>query len=378
MKRNFILSLVMIMITVMSAIPAFSAPSETAPTPGRNPELQRLIEAAQKEGVLNIYATAVSPQARTALQQSFKQKYGIDIEYTPLDAGSIVTKYTSEMAAGLYIPDIFHTGASQFVNQIKPMAVTIPMEPLLLLPEVRDPGKWYGGRLPFFDADKHGLMSGLLAGQYYLVNTDLVKRNEITSTTDILNPKFKGQIAMQNPTRAGAAESWVANILLHILGMEKGEKFLRDLARQEPIITTDARQLAEWVARGKYKAGIGISMAQGIYFMEQRAPVAFGEAYGNFKEPRTLTTGATLIYTFKNVPHPNARKLFINWFFSKEGSSIFAPLQGYPSTRTDVSTESFNPSVIPRPGDILAGEKWELKKSEFSKLSAEIFKDLLR
>ncbi len=378
MKRNLLTSLTVLLVTVLLVTPLFAATASTPSAPAGDTEWQRLVEAAKKEGVLNVYATAVAPQARAAVQKAFKQKYGIEIEYTSLDAGAIVAKYKSEMASGLYIPDIFHTGASQFVNLIKPLNVTIPLEPLLVLPEVKDPGKWYGGKLPFFDADKHGLMAGLLAGQYFLVNTDLIKRNEITATTDLINPKWKGQIALQNPTRAGASQSWVANILLHILGREPGEKFLRELARQELLISADPRQLAEWVARGKFKIGVGISMAQGIYFMEQGAHVAFGETYGNFQEPRTLTTGATMIYSFKKVPHPNARKLFINWFFSKEGSTLYAPLQGYPSTRTDVSTESFNPAILPRPGDILAGEEWELKKDEFSKLSAEIFKNLLK
>lgn len=368
-------------MALVTALVITLTPGETPagqPASTQESEWQGLIEAARKEGVLTVYATAVPPQARAAVQQAFKQKFGIQVEYTPLSAGAIVAKYKSEIASGLHIPDIFHTGASQFVNLIKPMDVTIPLEPLLVLPEVKDPGKWYRGTLPFFDADKHGLMAGLLAGHYYLVNTELVKQNEITATTDLLNPKWKGQIAMQNPTRAGASQSWIANILLHILGMEKGEVFLRGLAKQEPIISSQSRQLAEWVARGKYKVGVGISQAQGVYFMDQGAPLAFGEAYGRFKEPRTLTTGATMIYSFKNVPHPNARKLFINWFFSKEGSTIYAPLQGYPSTRTDVPTESFNAALLPRPGDILAGEESELKKSEFSKLSAKIFKHLLK
>lgn len=385
MKKNLVF-IAALFTTLLVACGREQLPPTPVPTPpvktsegsGWEREWENLVQAARKEGVLNVYATAVPPEARVVVQQAFRQKFGLGIEYTNLSAGEIVPKYRAEMAAGLYIPDIFHTGASQFVNLIKPMAITIPMEPLLVLPDVVAPGQWFGGKLPFFDADKHGLMAGLLAGNYYLVNTDLVKPNEITATTDLLNPKWKGQLAMQDPTRAGAAQSWVANILLLILGMDQGEKFLRDLAKQELIISADPRQLAEWVARGKYKVGIGISMAQGIYFMEQGAPVAFGEAYGNFKEPRALTTGATMVYTFKNVPHPHARKLFMNWFLSKEGSALYAPVQGYPSTRTDVPTNSFNPAVLPRPGDRLAGEDFELKKEALSKLSAEIFKDLLR
>ncbi len=380
------LATLMLLITVLAAcgqerLPPGPPPTPTAkPGPVSSPEQDwtNVVEAARKERSLNIYATAVPPEARTAIQQAFKQKYGLDIEYTNLSAGEIVPKYRSEMSAGLYIPDLFYTGASQFVNLVKPMNITIPVEPLLALPEVLDGSKYYGGKLPFFDADKHGIYGGLLAGNYYMVNTEMVKPNELTASTDLANPKWKGQLTLQDPTRAGASQSWVANILLLILGREQGERFLRDLAKQQPVISADPRQLAEWVARGKYKIGIGISMAQALYFMEQGAPVAFGEDYGKFKEPRALTTGATMVYTFKNVPHPNARKVFINWFLTREGSALYAPIQGYPSTRVDVPTGAFNPVVLPRPGDKLAGEESELKKAEFSRLSAEIFKDLLK
>jgi len=51
---------------------------------------------------------------------------------------------------------------------------------------------------------------------------------------------------------------------------------------------------------------------------------------------------------FKNPPHPNATKVFINWLLSREGQKIISSARGEPSARIDVPTVS--PEDAPKPG----------------------------
>ncbi len=339
------------------------------PSGERDSSWKELVAKAQKEGTVSIYVSAVPAAARTAVQQAFKKKYGINIEYTPAAAGELVQKFKTETTAGLHLVDVMHTGNTQFINLIEPLHVTVPLEPLLVLPEVTTPSKWRGGKLPFVDSEKHAIMVMLLANNFYAINTDLVKANEIKSTFDVLNPKWKGKIIMQDPSVPGNGNDWFAFTTLNILGAEKAEKFMQDLAKQDPIVTRDSRQLVESVAQGKYQLGIGASVAQVVSFIESGARVAFA----NVTEPRQLSPGAGVIYTFKKVPHPHATKLFINWFLSQEGNAVYAPAHGYPPTRIDVSTESFVPALIPGPNDIVPTEEYMLKKGELMKNAARIF-----
>ncbi|HEX2260902.1 MAG TPA: hypothetical protein VHJ56_04660, partial [Candidatus Binatia bacterium] len=39
---------------------------------------------------------------------------------------------------------------------------------------------------------------------------------------------------------------------------------------------------------------------------------------------------------FKNAPHPNATKVYVNWFLSREGQLIWQKLTGRNSFRTDI------------------------------------------
>jgi ABC-type Fe3+ transport system substrate-binding protein len=40
----------------------------------------------------------------------------------------------------------------------------------------------------------------------------------------------------------------------------------------------------------------------------------------------------------KNAPHPNAAKVFVNWFFSKEGQQLYDKAFGNATRRLDVDT----------------------------------------
>ncbi|HEY7221878.1 MAG TPA: hypothetical protein VH985_26135, partial [Candidatus Binatia bacterium] len=42
---------------------------------------------------------------------------------------------------------------------------------------------------------------------------------------------------------------------------------------------------------------------------------------------------------FKNLPHPNATKVFINWLLSHDGQELFSRGMGVGSRRLDVNTK---------------------------------------
>lgn len=346
--------------------------AEAAPMGDWEAKWKDLVEKAQKEGTVSVYSANVPVSARTVVQQAFKKKFGINVEYTPASGVEMVQKYTTERTAGLNLVDVMHAAIPYFANNIGPMNVTLPIEPLLILPEVVDQTKWRGGRLPFVDKDKHLLMLVLLANNFYIINADLVKDDQIKSASDLLNPKWKGKIILQDPGTNGNGNEWFSFTLLNIMGMSRGEKFMRDLVKQDPIVVRDNRLLAEGVARGKYQVGIGCSVSQVVEFIKSGAHLAFAKV----NEPRLLTPGAGAIYTLKEAPHPNARTVFINWFLSREGSSLYAPAHGYPSLRLDVSTDDFIPALVPGPNDIQTDKEYTLKQAEMLKLGGTIFSGL--
>lgn len=328
--------------------------------------LEKLVAEAQKEKNV-VVAAAFLAEAREAVTSGFKKKYGIDTEWVVGRPAELEAKIKQERAAGLFIVDVGIVGVGPYFNTFKTM--TIPLKPMFVLEEVKKPDIWLGGSQPFYD--DNSLMVTLFPLQFYVINLDMVKMEELTSTLDLLNPKWKGQIVISDPRISGQANDWFIYTLVEILGREKGIQFMKDLLKQDPVITRDERLLTEWVAQRKYAIGVSPSTSIPIEFIKKGARIAFADV----KEPRELTPGHGLLYAFKDSPHPKAQNLFVNWILSKEGSSVFAPALGYPSTRLDVPTDSFLPFMVPRKGDVNVYQKYDFAslKNEGIQIAREIF-----
>jgi len=73
--------------------------------------------------------------------------------------------------------------------------------------------------------------------------------------------------------------------------------------------------------------------------------------------------------------------LFLNWIMTKEGGQTFSSSYGYPSLRTDVSTEGILPIMLPRPGDVYPEWKYDdfgQLQGEMRKVAAKVFAPLLK
>ncbi|MBI4331113.1 MAG: extracellular solute-binding protein [Chloroflexi bacterium] len=357
--------------------PAVSTPgTQPQPTPAARAAQgwEGVVAAAQKEGKLMLYGTPIMPARREAIFTAFKERYGIDLEFTTALGPEIAERLSRESRTGLNIADVGMSGPTTIATAIKPLGLLETLEPLLILPEVTDPSKWHGGKLPFHDRERQVASLAWFLSPSLTVNTELVKSGEVKSYDDLLAPKWKGQILLNDPTVGGGGGVWFGFIMTHAMGTEKGVAFMRTLARQEPIVSRDHRQMIEWVAKGKNPLAIGINQEPVNEFLKAGAPVS----QPRLKEPFHVTVGSTNVVAFKNSSHPNAKKLFVNWALSKEGNSLISRAYGIASRRVDVPPEGVDPALIPTPQDILLDEDFDKAQSEHQKLAREIFAALLK
>ena len=88
-----------------------------------------------------------------------------------------------------------------------------PIKPPLLLPEVIDESKWWGGKHLYKDEEKqHILATDLSVLTSFAYNTKLVDPNEIKSYWDFLNPKWKGKILLLEPGSGGTGTSHIRRV----------------------------------------------------------------------------------------------------------------------------------------------------------------------
>jgi ABC-type glycerol-3-phosphate transport system substrate-binding protein len=67
---------------------------------------------------------------------------------------------------------------------------------------------------------------------------------------------------------------------------------------------------------------------------------------------KTIVSGGFGVVSLWNkAPHPNAARVFVNWIASKEGTGIYASIDGSAPVRTDLDASAWlEPSLIPKPG----------------------------
>lgn len=333
-------------------------------------EWERVIREGKKEGRVVLY-TIWRPEAREALSKAFKSRHGIDIEFILGRGPDLVTKLLAERRAGLYYADIFISGASTLMTVLLPAGIFTPIEEALILPEVKDPKAWMDGRYPFID--KKGLIFHATAhdagGDAIIYNSQFVRKDEIRSWRDLLNPKFKGKIAMDDPTVAGRGQQVFA-VGAEFLGLD----YWRELARQEVALTRDRRLQVDWLAKGRYFAAL--AALNEIYREYQHAGVPIEIAQNLTDEFRYLSTAASNIGIISDPPHPNATRVFLNWFLTKEALTIFVRETQWQSTRLDVPTDIVDELKLRMPGFKYfnaESEEFTQKKLKYEEKAREIF-----
>lgn len=331
-------------------------------------EWEKTMAIAKKEGKISIYATSEIRAAFTP----FMQKYGIATEVVIGKGAEISARLINERRAGIFATDVYVGGVTTLITTIKPSGMLGLLHKTLLLPEVIDETKWLGGRVPFMDKERYIVSFVVGLGPKYVANSELVRPGDLKSYMDILNPKWKGKIILNDPTSAGAGLLWFGFMMRNILGVEKGKEYMINLVRQEPVISRDQRQQMEWLAQGKYAILIAPQRELVAQFQQIGAPIMPLEFWG---EVSPITPGSGNLALLNRAPHPDAAQVFINWLLSKEGQASFMKEYGFPSARLDVPTEGIDPLFIPDPKReyFMTTEEFYVGQDDMQKLAIEIF-----
>lgn len=336
-------------------------------------EWEETLKAARKEGRLNIYITA-GPQVRDVLIKEFFEKFGIAADILTLSGTEAVQKIKRERATNLYLWDIGISGTTTFVTVFKPEGMLSQLRTALILPEVLEPRAWYQGKFPFVDKEEKYIFASLASpANSVVVNTAVVKPEELKSYNDLLNQKWKGRISMVDPTIAGTGLKWFGSMIEGIMNVD----YMKKLAEQRPIFSRDRRLLAEWLAREKYPVSIGAGTEPTKPFIDAGVPLKLM----SMTEGTYVSTSGGGIVLLDKAPHPNAARVFLNWFLSKEGATIYQNAYGAQSARADIATDSMDEAELRRPAAKYfnpENEDFLLNQPKQMELAKEIFGPLIR
>jgi iron(III) transport system substrate-binding protein len=331
---------VMIAVFIMTVLFAFNPGSVGA-------DWESTLAAAKREGKVSVI-TDVTASLRDALTREFQKKYGISVELFGSAGREVPPRVAAERKAGQFLWDIYIHGSTTALQAMIPMGAFDPLEPALILQDVKDPKTWRGGAIEFLDPGKMVMVMTPFQRGTIFYNSNLVKGNEFTSHKDLLNPKWQAKLVVDDPRRGGPG---VATFTFFYLHPELGPDFIRALGKQQMTMLRDYAQEVDAVGQGRYPVLVGGADFVAINRAKQGVPVAI-------VDPRELREGTDVspangnLAMFNRAPNPNAAKIYINWLLSKEGQTSFARANGYVSTRLDVPTDHTEPWRVPLPGAI--------------------------
>ena len=281
-------------------------------------ELDKVEAAAKREGRLVIYGG--EEMTHPEILSEFNKKYpGIKIVTGSGRGSTLGPRILAERRAGKYLVDLFSGGPGTPYRVLYRGNALDPISPMFIHPEITDKSKWYGGKHHYADPKKDYLFifeGSISGGASIYYNTDQVNPKELKSYFDLLNSKWKGKISFYNPTASGGG----LNSIISLYSNPKlGPNYIRRLfGEMDVTIFRSRRQGPDWLATGKYLLCFSCrdmrrAMRQGLP-VNQILPGSLKEM-----EPVIGGGGSSVAVLINKAPHPNAAKLFINWYLSREG-----------------------------------------------------------
>ena len=289
-KINFHKKLVLAMaIAVFAATGAFAAD----------------LEKAKAEGKVAFYAnmTAIAP-----IMKDFADKYGVKAEYTRLSSSKFIAAIMTEFNAGKLAADVLQAPVpvleylkekGVIASYISPAAVGYP--------------KWANtdGKIQLFGIEYAAL----------IYNKELIKPADVPKTyQDLTDPKWKGKIVMADPASHPTTISWLVGLKENVIKSDpEWRAFLKGLAANDPMFVASFGPTPAPIESGEKL--IGISMPK---YIVTKAPAPLDWAH--VSQPM-MGTPRGIAITAK-APHPNAARLFVDYWLSKDAMHILADKVG--------------------------------------------------
>ena len=294
-----------------------------APAMAQGAEWTAVVDAAKREGKVVVYNMALGAPYWNAVIKSFETRYGIAVESLDLRASELAERIRTEQAAGRFLGDAEMITSTMIEEQLKNGDFVQPLPTIPNAATLRPPFKTTAHSVPAY-VQPMGI----------LINTRLVKDGDVPkSWADLTKPQWKGKILSDDMRPLGSG-----NTLFAILQNGMGKDFNEQLAEQKPVFSRDMRNDARRVARGEY----AIYVPQVFAFASDLKGLPVKVVIPEEGAPYAQMEFAVL----RNAPHPNAARLFIQYFLDVDQQTAYAnawmlPVVKGAAERADVDAQPF-------------------------------------
>jgi iron(III) transport system substrate-binding protein len=354
------------------AIVALSSPSLAADWAAERTEL---VEAAEKEGTLTVFALP-NPRVREFVVKEWAKTFPkIALQATVLDQNAFIARVRTERGAQKYLWDVAFSGHPAGYVLGKDGALD-PLLPELIDPEVNDAAAWGGWDEAFVDEGGKYVfsMSAYLAsGSYNALIVPPEKAQRIGPKV-MLEPGYKGKISWHDPLSPGAGKTQAFTTHRAL-----GDDGLRKLILEQKVsIVPQQHQVVEAVARGTAYFGLGPPVKMLMQPYADAGVKTDVRTFGREPDRAVITHGGQTLYVFNKRPHPAATRLFVNWILTKDIQRKMAEVTTQPSRRRDLPPAG-DPELRPIPGakyDAPQRESYQARLDATAAYIAQLLKEV--
>ena len=266
---------------------------------------QALVEKAKGEGKAAFYAniTAIEP-----IMEAFTNEYGVKGEYTRISTSKFLATVLTEFQAGKLLADVLQA-------------------PLPILEFLKDKGVLASYQSPaaagYPEWTKKDDKIQIFGIEYValIYNKELVKPQDVPKRyEDLTDPKWQGKIVMANPSTHATTISWLIGLKEKVFPSEEvWMNFVKGLAANKPMFVASFGPTPAPVESGEKH--IAISMPK---YIITKAPAPLD--WARVQQP--LLGSPRGIAITSSAAHPNAAKLFIDYWLSREAMQLLADKVG--------------------------------------------------
>jgi len=263
----------------------------------------KLIELAKKEGGRVVVYGSIENDTMDLIAAAFKKKTGLEVDYWRDAANKVTDRVTAESRAGKPQADVVLTTTSTmrliqkdgFLAQYdSPSAKAFPKT-------VTDPNLGPAYR-------------STVIGVVY--HTGIVKPSEAPkSLEDLVKPQYKGKVVVPDPSQHTTTAQWLAS-LHKVMGVEKADKFIHDLAATKPLLVPSLTPAGERITTGETPIGIAF-LKNVVFYGRNGVPLDYVRLGKFMGDGQSITLAA-------RSPHVSAGKAFIDYFLGEESLKIMA------------------------------------------------------
>jgi iron(III) transport system substrate-binding protein len=288
---------------LVAGILAIASSSALAQMPAWEKELY---EAAKKEKEFTVYTAHYNTEHAADLCAAFEKTYpGVKCNFVRTTAQVAFQRLQQDMQAKRPIASVFSSTDVSHYPALKKQNMLMKYQP-------KNSANMVEAMEQYSDKDGYSTLTsaGLMTITY---NTSLVSEADAPKNwPDLLNPKWKGKVAIGHPAFSGYVGTWTV-LMQKLYGwdyFEKLEKNQPQIGRSANDSVTMLNSKERWVAAGP------------------EATTLLSRDKGNPLGVIYPTDGALLMVSpsavLTNAPSPNLAKLYIEFLLSKEAAAVQA------------------------------------------------------